>query len=454
MESNVVNTVLYTNDSKILRAINGDILRVASDSLDISIDYLQKILSYPIVNPIYRISVLHEDETVDYIIPNSDIIEDGISFTENYSNGQRRNITLKLVNIKEEKLPDKKWNDLSEEDKMYWGSREKYYIENSTKYFKYAPNVDNLWYGKKIKYDVGIIWNGNPFYFDRGIYVIDGFDFAYTTGQKEITYQLKDKFCVYAGTTGTLDVGYEIPVDTPIEEVIPSIQNLTHADGNANDLKACIIDSSFTGFKTQATIRVEAGGKISELYDQLATQMSAEYYYNSMGHLCFYPIDESLNDIDKPIIWQFTEMDMDGVNLNSEEDLVNVVKVVGDSVDGKVYSAIVKNENLNSPINIYYIKERMDSPISNANIWSDEMAEDLARYNLRKKSIIALKQTINVPFNPMLMVNNLIEIKNTDLNMDRQRFIINSVSYVSGSATMSIEIVNVDQLPIVGQVTN
>ena len=51
-------------------------------------------------------------------------------------------------------------------------------------------------------------------------------------------------------------------------------------------------------------------------------------------------------------------------------------------------------------------------------------------------------------------MDNLVEIKNTDLNMDRQRFIINSVSYVSGSATMSIEIVNVDQLPIVGQVTN
>ena len=60
----------------------------------------------------------------------------------------------------------------------------------------------------------------------------------------------------------------------------------------------------------------------------------------------------------------FTEMDMDGVNLNSEEDLVNVVKVVGDSVDGKVYSAIVKNENLNSPINIYYIKERLIRIIS------------------------------------------------------------------------------------------
>ena len=182
--------------------------------------------------------------------------------------------------------------------------------------------------------------------------------------------------------------------------------------------------------------------------------MSAEYYYNSVGNLCFYPIDESLNEVAKPIIWQYTEIDLDGLNLNSEEDLVNVVKVTGDNVDGEIYSAIVKNENLNSPINIYYIKERMDAPIQNPNIWSDEMAEDLAKYNLRKKSILALKQTINVPFNPLLMVNNLVEIKNKDLNMDRQRFIINSISYTSNSPTMAIEVVNIDELPIIGQVTN
>ena len=455
VNKNLSYDVALTNDGKILRESAGEILRFASDSLTISLENLQHILEYPIVKPLYRISVLHEDETVDYIIPSSDIVDEGISYTENYSNGQRRNISLKLVNVSEPKITaTKEWENLTNEEKIFWKSKKLYYLNNTDHYFKYAPSVDRLWYGKKIKYDIGLYWNGKPYYFNRGIYIIDGFDFSYTTSQREVTYQLKDKFCIYAGTTGTLDVGYEIPVDTPIEEVIPSIQNFSNTDGTVNDLKSCIIDTKYTGFKTQATIRVEAGGKLSEVYDQLATQMSAEYYYNSVGNLCFYPIDESLNEVDKPIIWQYTEIDLDGLNLNSEEDLVNVVKVTGDNVDGEIYSAIVKNENLNSPINIYYIKERMDAPIQNPNIWSDEMAEDLAKYNLRKKSILALKQTINVPFNPLLMVNNLVEIKNKDLNMDRQRFIINSISYTSNSPTMAIEVVNIDELPIIGQVTN
>ncbi len=128
-----------------------------------------------------------------------------------------------------------------------------------------------MWYGKKIKYDIGLYWNGKPYYFNRGIYIIDGFDFSYTTSQREVTYQLKDKFCIYAGTTGTLDVGYEIPVDTPIEEVISSIQNFSNIDGTVNDLKSCIIDTKYTGFKTQATIRVEAGGKDAEREKGAAT---------------------------------------------------------------------------------------------------------------------------------------------------------------------------------------
>ena len=35
--------------------------------------------------------------------------------------------------------------------------------------------------------------------------------------------------------------------------------------------------------------------------------MSAEYYYNMVGHLVFYPVDESMNDINKPILWVYDE---------------------------------------------------------------------------------------------------------------------------------------------------
>ena len=255
---------------------------------------------------------------------------------------------------------------------------------------------------------------------------------------------------MFDGSTGILEDGYEIPVDTPIEDVVDDLLNLSCADGYVNDLKVCVIDSKYIGFKTQSTIRVGAGGSIGDLIEQLATQMSAEYYYNTVGNLVFYPINDSMNDVNKPIIWTYNETQMEGLKFVGGNEIVNVVKVTGSNVDGKIYSAISKNTNLHSPINIYHIKERKMPPIDTANIWSDDMAQELADYHLRQKSILSLQQSCTVPYNPLLMVNNIIEVENQELNMQRNRYLINGISYTSGSATMQIEISNITNLPMIG----
>jgi hypothetical protein len=35
--------------------------------------------------------------------------------------------------------------------------------------------------------------------------------------------------------------------------------------------------------------------------------MSAEYYYSAVGNLVFYPVDDSMNDVSKPILWVYDE---------------------------------------------------------------------------------------------------------------------------------------------------
>ena len=217
-----------------------------------------------------------------------------------------------------------------------------------------------------------------------------------------------------------------------------------------NDIKTCILDSKYKNFKTKATIRVDAGGSISNIIEQLAIQMSSEYYYNTIGNLSLYATNESMNDVNKPIVWVYNEDQIEGLQFAGEDEIINVVKVVGTNIDGRIYSAIVKNTNLNSPINIYHIKERKMAPIDTASVWSDEMAEELAQFNLRKKSILNVKQQCTVPYNPLLMVNNIIEVDNKELNMKRERYIINGISYTSGSATMTIDIANITNLPLIG----
>lgn len=57
-----------------------------------------------------------------------------------------------------------------------------------------------------------------------------------------------------------------------------------------------------------------------------------------------------------------------------------------------------------------------------------------------------------MPYNPLLSVNNIIEITIKKLKIERKRFLINSISYVSRNSAMVIGITNIDELPIIGGV--
>lgn len=432
------NQILFIDDNgHLLSTIAGDVLcssmyYLAVDNQPISLQNMIDILQSQISTPAVRISVLYPDESLNYIIPPEDIVLDGVSYNEKYINGQRRDISLKLINVVD---------NINDNNGLKNNANNKY---------KYFPSVDGLWYGTKIKYEQGIKYLGKEYYFPKGIYIIKSFDLQHTVSARDITYQCTDKFGLFEGQTGTLESGYEVPVDTPIEDVVNDILNLSGTDGYINDQKICILDSKFSNFKTQSTIRVDAGGTIGDIIEQLATQMSAEYYYNTVGHLVFYPIDESMNDINKQILWVYDEQQLEGLQFSGKDDIVNVVKVTGNNVDGKIYSSIVKNTNLESPINIYRIKERKAAPIDSANIWSDEMAEELANFYLRKHTILNMQQQCTIPYNPLLVVNNIVEVENKSLNIKRDKYIINGISYTSGSATMSIEISNISSLPMVG----
>ena len=81
------------------------------------------------------------------------------------------------------------------------------------------------------------------------------------------------------------------------------------------------------------------------------------------------------------------------------------------------------------------------------NVWSDDLAYDLARYYLRKASIIAVDFSSAVSFNPILTVNNICEIEDDFLDLKREKLLINSISFSSESGQMSIQFCNTSDLP-------
>lgn len=384
--------------------------------IDVEIHDIKKMLQNPFIKPHYRISILTPDEQVSSIIPEQDITIDGINYTEEYQNGQRRNISLTLINADG----------------------------------KYTPSVNGLWVNSRFKFDVGFEMGDNIIWFSKGIYIMGNVTLTRYNSDKTVTIQLQDKFAIFEGMTGTLETAYEVELGSNILDAIQGLLNSPMYNGYIYDYKEIIFDPSFYGKRTQSTIRVEQGEKLSKIIEELATQLSAEYYYNTVGNLCFYPINETVDDSVKPVIWTYPKFSRDLHNMDLQyqnEQIINCVKVVGDSVDSTIYTATVTNNNPSSPICVERIGRRMDAPYTSSQVWSDDLAYDLANYYLRKSSFVGVQFSVSVSFNPILTVNNLCEVEGEFLKLKREKLLITSISYSSESGEMSVKFCNTDDLP-------
>ena len=391
---------------------------LTSNDNALNYELLKKYINYPVVRPHYRISVLNPDETINYTIPSQDIMEGGISYTEEYQNGQRRNISLELINDRG----------------------------------KYTPSINGIWLDTKFLFEIGLEIKKEIYWFPKGIYIMGDVTLTDNDSERTVSIQLKDKYAVFEGKMGTLESAYEVEVGSDIEDALKGIFNFATGSGYILDYKEIIMDTSFIGFKTQSTIRVEEGGTLGDVIAQLATQLSAEYYYNNLGNFCLYPINETIDDSNKPIIWTFTKLNRDIQNLSinyKNEEVINVVKVVGDNIDNGIYSAVVTNENPSSPICIQRIGRRIAPKYTEPNIWNDDLAADLARYYLRQASFIGVDFSTNVGFNPLLAVNNICEVESSNENLRREKLLLTSISFTSADGIMQLNLCSTKDLPFI-----
>ena len=195
---------------------------LTSNDNALNYELLKKYINYPVVRPHYRISVLNPDETINYTIPSQDIVEGGISYTEEYQNGQRRNISLELINDRG----------------------------------KYTPSINGIWLDTKFLFEIGLEIKKEIYWFPKGIYIMGDVTLTDNDSERTVSIQLKDKYAVFEGKMGTLESAYEVEVGSDIEDALKGIFNFATGSGYILDYKEIIMDTSFIGFKTQSTIRV------------------------------------------------------------------------------------------------------------------------------------------------------------------------------------------------------
>ena len=391
---------LAEQTNNVLWSQYGELLRLV-DSSSISMSYLTDVLKRPTIKPRFRLFVLNPDETINYEIPEEDIIINSGNFTENYQNGQRKSVNINLINVDG----------------------------------KYTPSINTIWVHDRFRFDIGLEFDGQVYWFPRGIYILGNPSADHQDSDKQVSLTLVDKFAVLEGKAGTLEATYEIPVDSDIEQAIMGILTLDNGSGYPIDLKPIIYDRAFKGFKMPYTLSKDAGSTLGEMLLEIGTILNAEVYYNSQGNLCIININETTLDVQKASLWDYSDedRDYDSATANYDfENAVNEVHIVGDNINNEIFSAMAKNENPISPLCIQRIGRRIEY-INDSNIYSDDLAQQRANYELRKFGILKTTMNIQVSFNPLLFVNNLITITDKYYNLERERFLIQSISYTIGN---------------------
>lgn len=384
-----------------LKTIYGEYL-IVDNQTSYNLDMLSKVLKNGKYVSKFRLFSLYPDERINFEIPQEDIINNSGNYTENYQNGQRRNLNISLVN----------------------------------KDGKYTPNINTIWVQDKFRLDVGIEFNGEIFWFPRGIYIMGNPNSEHQDSDKKVDLCLVDKFALLEGKMGTLETTYEIPEGSDIEQAIIGILTIDTGSGYSLDLKPIIYDHSFKGKRTPYTLRKDPGSTFGEMILELADMLGAECFYNDVGNLCFIPINETILDKNKPIIWDYSDKEREFLSSSTSynfENIINEVNVVGDNIDNKICAAVSRNEDPSSPICIQRIGRRIKY-VNDTAIYTDELAQDRADYELRKEKIMGTQVSIATTFNPLLFVNNVITIEDDFYRFKREKFIIQSISYTIGDS--------------------
>lgn len=398
---------------------SGDVLSYYNDDelSSVSIDFVKAQLNQSVLKPRFRIHWLNEDETVKTILPEEDIISG--SYSENYQNGQRRSLSITLFN----------------EDG------------------RYKPSINGIWANVKFSFEMGLELNDTSvLWFPKGVYEVTSVSITHEPGNNAVSMELSDKFSVLEGKSGTLETSFLIDVGVEAEDVIRDILRYQKGDGNMLDPKEFIYDSSFKGKLIEAQISKEAGSNFGEIINEIATQLSAEVFYDTEGHLNFVPINYVSDDIDKPIIYQIYDHAGDFGSNNLSFDLnsvVNRIIVIGSSVNGEVCQAISVNDDPSSPLCYQRIGYRTDSPINDTNITNTILAKERADYELRTKLILKASASVSVMYNPLLLVNNFIGVTDEFYSFEQELFLIQSISVDFDSGTMSLSCTNARNIPFV-----
>lgn len=326
---------------------------------------------------------------------------------------------------------------------------------------KFLPSDINnsFWIGKKIKIYLGVtlapletlLDNFNNFWFSQGIFIINDIQIAKSQSGSLITISGVDKFGFFTADTGynELQGTYVIPAGTPICQSIIDLLKEDRGNGVPIDPQNPIFDPMITQEVAPYDINKGPSSYLGDFLIEIANVLGCDIYYDNLGHLTlsYGTVDNYLSS--KPTVWNYHSEDSEYVSSSIQynlKDVVNVVKVVGDNINEKIYVGIAENNNPSSDTRISKIG-RKEKYITSSFVYNQERADEYAQYELNRNSIVQKSISFQSTLLPHLFPNDVFSLTDSAYNIHNQRFIVQGISYSFGNGVMNLTGSELSNLP-------
>lgn len=332
--------------------------------------------------------------------------------------------------------------------------------------------VNKIWFGTQVRLSEGLILpDGTEYYIPQGVFEIEQPNEQYKPDGNSVTYRLVDKWANLDGSLGgNLDGAYSVQAGTNILQAMASLLRLGRfdmANNSRNPIDPVLpLMTSYYNDKTQTLTDgsvvnlVDApydfvsdeNGTIADVILGLGEMLAALVGYNQTGRLVVDPSQDDIEDLTKPVLWDFSADEKQLLHVEytvRKGDVYNDLIVVGDTSDtGYTARGRAQNRDISSDTCISRIglkTRRM--PVEN--YYSDDICVARAEWELKRAAV--LPKTVAIECTQMFHIveNGIVTIRRDDKpGAPVERHVVQGFTRPIGqTGTMTINAVSVMDYP-------
>ena len=347
--------------------------------------------------------------------------------------------------------------------------------------FEYA--VNKIWFGQRVRLSMGLILPDNTeFYLPQGVFYIKNPQNIFKPDSKQVSFPLVDKWAMLDGSLGgrlpntymieTHKNGvrnnafeamkgllqrskYDLEITTDSLKMIDSVNPVftNYYDDKKYDYKqsdgTIVKDINATDVPYDITENI--GGTVANLILALNKTFVGQCGYDATGAFRVEPSQEDIRDDDKPILWTFSTKNSNLVGITEtlkNTEVYNDILITGEGLSNYEVWGRATNYDPRSDtnVNLIGIKTFVEN---GAEYWNAKQCADLAKWYLKRKTV--LQKSVMIECSQMfhLIENRLVAIQRTDKKGSPvERHLINSFSIPIGeTGSMTINATSVNDFP-------